>query len=176
LGIQSPKKGREQGVWLWGWHGVKAALENPNRICHQLLYTKEAVERVTAFPILPPHLDQQQVDKRVLDTKFPQSVHQGIALRASQLPSLDLHGFCTNASQKDTVLVLDHVTDPQNVGALFRVGAALGVGAVMMTEKHAPPFQGALAKSASGALEYIPRILVPNLAQALDTLKKNDFC
>lgn len=171
---KSSPKNPEQGVWLWGIHAVKAALCNPARACHQLLYTQEMEPQIQNWNFDRPALSHQQVDKRVLDTKFPQGVHQGVALRVSLLASLHLETFCQQAAA-DTILVLDHVTDPQNVGALFRVGAALSVGAVMMTQKHAPPFHGALAKSASGALEHVPLITVANLAQGLDTLKKNDF-
>jgi 23S rRNA (guanosine2251-2'-O)-methyltransferase len=166
----------DPGIWLWGIHPVKAALENPKRQCHHLWCTPELFDKACDWATpRPQRLAIQKVDKQALDQKFPQAVHQGVALCVASLPSLNLSEFCQNACDTSVVLVLDHVTDPHNVGALLRVGAALGVDAMLVTEKHAPPFQGALAKSASGALEQVPLVVVSNLAQALDCLKKNGF-
>ncbi len=91
------------------------------------------------------------------------AVHQGLLLEARPLEPIDIADLPANG----LVLVLDQITDPHNVGAILRTGAAFAVDALVTTERHSPEFAGTLAKSASGGLEHVPICSVANLARAL---------
>ena len=69
------------------------------------------------------------------------------------------------------MLLLDRVTDPHNAGAILRSAEVFGARAVIAPRRHAAPETGALAKAASGALERQPYLRVPNLANAMATLR-----
>ena len=73
------------------------------------------------------------------------------------------------------MLLLDRVTDPHNVGAILRSAEVLGASAVVGMRHHAAPETGALAKTASGALERQPYLRVRNLADAIKELQSMGY-
>jgi 23S rRNA (guanosine2251-2'-O)-methyltransferase len=151
---------------LYGWHTVKAALENPQRRFHRILATEAAIRRLTedslALPIAPTPVRPEDIAA----VAGASAVHQGLYAEADPLESPELEDVVTGG----IVLALDQITDPHNFGAILRSAAAFSVKAVVTTERHSPQASGALAKAASGALEYVPVVTVVNLARALDEL------
>ncbi len=100
----------------------------------------------------------------------PGAVHQGVAVRAFPLEPLSLEAAC-GAPDGRSVLILDGVTDPQNVGAAFRSAAAFGARAVVLQDRKSPPLTGMLAKAAAGAIELVPHVRAVNLARAVEALR-----
>jgi 23S rRNA (guanosine2251-2'-O)-methyltransferase len=153
-------------ILIFGLHAVEAALANPNRPVIRLLATENAGQRLAPL-IAKRQLTPEAATPKDLDRLLgPDTVHQGVALEAGPLPPISLD----EVDPTGILLVLDQVTDPHNVGAALRSAAAFGARGLVLTERHSPPLTGVLAKSASGALDLVPIVLVKNLSQALTEL------
>ena len=101
--------------------------------------------------------------------------HQGVALAAGPLPLLELAGLCAAGSAPRTLVALDQVEDPQNLGAIARVADAAGVSGLLLTDRHSPPLSPAVARASAGAIEWLATARVPNLVRALNQLKSQGF-
>ena len=156
---------------LYGWHPVAAALQNPARRVRKLLATENAARRL-ADEKIPTSPAPEIVRPDAIAARLPpDAVHQGLYLEADPLASPPIEELATDG----VVLVLDQITDPHNVGAIFRSAAAFAVTAIVTTARHSPEATGVLAKAASGALEHVPFVTVQNLARGLAALKERGF-
>jgi 23S rRNA (guanosine2251-2'-O)-methyltransferase len=156
---------------LYGWHTVKAALENPARRMRKLLATENTARRLAEEKVATAPAPEIVRPDAIAARLPPDAVHQGLYAEADPLPAPLIEALTGNG----VVLVLDQITDPHNVGAIFRSAAAFAATAVVTTARHSPEASGVLAKSASGALEYVPLITVQNLARGLAQLKERGF-
>jgi 23S rRNA (guanosine2251-2'-O)-methyltransferase len=156
---------------IYGWHSVTAALRNPVRQNRRLLVTENAARRLSDEGVVSPITPEIVRPSAIAERLLPDAVHQGLYLETDPLPSPAIE----DVPAKGVVLVLDQITDPHNVGAIFRSAAAFGATAIVTTQRHSPDATGALAKAASGALELVPLVNVQNLARALEALKHSGF-
>lgn len=157
--------------WLWGVHAVEAALSNPARPAPQRLVVnaERAREAANLLKRLGLTVEIQQMENGDIARLLPiGAVHQGIALRAEALEPADLADLAAPA--QGVLLMLDQITDPQNIGAIFRSAAAFGAKGIILQDRHAPILTGALAKAAAGGIERCPHARVVNLSRALDEL------
>jgi 23S rRNA (guanosine2251-2'-O)-methyltransferase len=156
---------------LYGWHTVKAALENPARRFHRLLATENAVRRL-ADEGVPLPVKPELVRPDVIDARLgPDAVHQGLLAEVDPLPA----PAAEQLAPEGIALVLDQITDPHNVGAILRSAAAFAAKAIVTTARHSPEATGVLAKAASGALELVPLVTVQNLARGMEDLRRRGF-
>lgn len=171
--ITSHSQVKGGNYWIYGLHAVQAALQNAQRQKHRLLATQDALEALTSSLKQPFKTPHELVDRVTLDKVCGRdAVHQGIALQVAPLPSPDLQNILQRSG---SVLILDQVTDPRNVGAVLRSAVAFGVAGVIMQDRHSPEESGVLAKAASGALDIIPLMRVVNLSRIVNQLKEENL-
>lgn len=156
-------------IWLWGQHAVAAALANPKRTCLRLLATRNAADRIGKVNVPVELVGGEQID-RVLP---PGAVHQGLAIEAKPLPALSIEDMIDRGDRR--IAVLDQVSDPHNLGAIFRSAAAFGFESIVLQTRNAPPITGIAAKSAAGAVETVAECRVVNISRALGLLADAGF-
>jgi 23S rRNA (guanosine2251-2'-O)-methyltransferase len=173
---QGKRLAAQETIWLFGIHAVRDALENPARKKLRLVVTRNALERlgdIVAQSGIEPEISDARKFAAPLD---PQSVHQGAALEVKALDWGSLEDVALGEGpMPPRIVLLDRVTDPHNVGAILRSAEVFGARAVVAMQRHAAPETGALAKTASGALERQPYLRVRNLADAMETLKNMGY-
>jgi 23S rRNA (guanosine2251-2'-O)-methyltransferase len=103
--------------------------------------------------------------------------HQGVAARLerlqAELAETDLREM--ELAEDALVLVLDGVTDPQNLGACARTAEAAGVSALVVRRRRAAPVSRAALAASAGALAHLPVVRVVNLARVIELLKEAGF-
>ncbi|MDR1208520.1 MAG: 23S rRNA (guanosine(2251)-2'-O)-methyltransferase RlmB [Holosporales bacterium] len=159
-------------VYLYGLHACFAALGNPRRKVERVWCTESVGRKLDDTSFVASISAPQKYyisDKKKLDS-LVNEVHQGIVIQAHPLLTEPIS--IVKSSKMDLVVVLDQVTDPQNVGSILRLCRVFGAGALIMARARSPAETGAIAKVASGALELVPRCIVSNIADGIRQLKE----
>ena len=147
-------------MYLYGYHTVKAALQNQNRRVQQVYITK-----AQDFPIS----DAKQVEAKYLDKLVGNVNHQGIVAQVSSLPMGHIESVGSH------VLILDQITDPQNLGAIVRSAATFGFYDIVVRDYEQLIDSPVMARVASGAVEHIRFVGVTNIARSIESLKEQQF-
>ena len=164
---------------LYGFHAVREALRAGRRDC-RVLWLLQPKGRGR-----PPHrltdlARAQGVEVRTTPGGVFRGLqeagvrHQGMALEAGPWRSSTLEEVLIGAADKGEpplLLILDHVQDPRNVGAMLRICDACGAHGAICARRRAAPLSPAVSHASAGAMEHLPVVQVSNVRQAMDRLK-----
>ena len=168
---QCPVLARTGRELLYGRNAVLEALRGRRSI--ERLFVAEGAredERLRGLMALATErgAEIERIPRLMLDDATRGANHQGIALEAEPYRYAEFEDLL---EAPGTVLVLDHLQDPQNVGTLFRAAEAAGVAGVVIPEDRAAAVTPAVVNASAGAVEHLRVAAVPNLARALEALK-----
>jgi 23S rRNA (guanosine2251-2'-O)-methyltransferase len=169
--------------WVWGKQAVRELLRvNPLQ-----------VKQVWLSPVSPDPINReirelcQKVripvaykDRKAWEETFRVPAHQSVAaqlkfaFRFTPLADL-MRGIKTAADPSPVLLMIDHLQDPHNLGAIIRTASGAGVSGIILPKDRTCPISGTVRKAAAGALDHLPLVQVTNLAQTIDALKKKGF-
>ena len=105
--------------------------------------------------------------------KLANGVHQGIILDIGDFEYTDYHEFIND--QEAFVLILDHIEDPHNLGAIIRTSEAASVNGIIIPKDRSVEVNATVVKTSVGAIENIPVSMVTNLNRTIADLKDNGF-
>ncbi len=162
--------------YIYGKHPVFSALKNPRRKVHNVFcLEKTYLSNKDLFHEMIPKIVDSDFLKNKLRIRDEYLNHQGIIAELSPLDQPSLNELISNSPAKDRIVILDQITDPQNVGAIIRSAAAFGITKIIMPKDHSPEENHAMAKTACGCLELVTITRVVNLRSTIDLLKKHNF-
>jgi 23S rRNA (guanosine2251-2'-O)-methyltransferase len=117
----------------------------------------------------------QTVDRQALDRLTAGGVHQGYLAFAAGKEYSTVDDILIKAKEQPLVMVLAHITDPRNLGAILRTAVACGLDGVIIPARRAAGLTGEVAKASAGAVENMPVARVTNIRQTLVYLKERGF-
>ncbi|GJL77043.1 MAG: 23S rRNA (guanosine(2251)-2'-O)-methyltransferase RlmB [Nitrospinaceae bacterium] len=166
---------------LYGINPILEALKASKRQCHKIV-VKEGTLNPRIHALLAQarslKVEVEEVSSKKFQKKFNAYSHQNIIGYFSSKEPLkitDLIRLAFQATPMPTLVLVDGIQDPQNLGALIRSAEALGVQGVILPERRSAPLSETVAKCSAGAIEILPVTTVTNLGQTLDLLKKEGF-
>lgn len=176
---KGPREMLTGGEWIYGRNPVEEALAAGRRTASEIILPPafpdedDQLQRIRdeakARRLVIRTMERAQLDKL---TRFGH--HQGIALKTTGYPYVGFEEILAEveADENATVIVLDHLEDPQNVGSILRTASAVGVTGVIIPEDRACGITPAVARASAGGAEYVKVAHVVNLVRAMQALKE----
>jgi len=165
-----------------GKHAVTEALKNPNRKVLKVFLTedsKKTLNRENQNLDLLKNIRLFYKSKKELDRlcSKDQISHQGLIAEIEHLEDIDLKDYINTLENKDknTLIALEEVTDPRNIGSIIRSAVSFNIGGIIIKERIFPSESKLLYKSASGCMEHIKIFQVSNINTSLKYLKTKNF-
>lgn len=114
----------------------------------------------------------EYLDKRQLD-KLEDGNHQGIILQIEDYKYLNLNDMLNDLPENPFIVILDHLEDPHNFGAIIRTCEAAGVHYIVIPKDRSVSINSTVMKTSVGALDNVKIVMATNLNACINELKKN---
>jgi 23S rRNA (guanosine2251-2'-O)-methyltransferase len=173
--VAKPARSPEKHIWISGFNPVSEAFKSAGIQIFELVLARsdsrsEELRRIAAARGVPIRHESREA----LSLRLGHAHHQGIAALVPQFPTLSLESLLEKPlPERDPLLILDSIQDPQNLGALIRSGCFLGAKAILLPRDRAVQVTSTVVKIAAGGASYVPVVLVTNLARAIEMLKES---
>ena len=169
----------KSSFFIIGQHAVIEALKNPQRKVLRVFLTEESKKNLHRKSPNKNLLDDVKVyfkTKKELDkyTTKENLLHQGYVAEIEHLEKPILKEFIKE-NNDITLVCLDGVTDPRNIGSLIRSAVSFDIDGILIKERNYPSESKLMYKAASGAIEYINIFEVSNINSTLKNLKDKNF-
>lgn len=161
-------------MYIYGKNVAREKLHNNSKINKIYLSEKfndrEILDLIRKNNIKVSFVKNYELDKKV------EGLHQGIVMEIDDVKTYSYDEIIPNIKKENPVIVmLDHLEDPHNFGAIIRTSEALGVDAIIIPTDRSVKVNSTVVKTSVGAIEYIPIIRVVNLNDTIRKLKEDGY-
>ena len=169
----------KSSFFIIGQHAVIEALRNPKRKVLRVFLTEESKKNIHKKSPNKNLLNDVKVyfkTKKELDKYSTREnlQHQGYVAEVEHIQKPILKEYIKEKNNV-TLICLDGVTDPRNIGSLIRSAASFNIDGVIIKERNFPSESKLMYKASSGAIEYINIFEVSNINSTLKNLKEKNF-
>jgi len=175
---------KDYSRWVWGKQAVLELIKiHPQKVEQVLISVsdqdrlkKEIVELCARVGIPVSPKDRKEIT-RILQVPAHQNVAARLKGETHAFISLEtlVSGILLDSMPAPVLLAIDHVQDPQNLGAIIRTAHCAGVQGIILPKDRSCPVSGTVRKAAAGALEYMPLVQITNFVRSLQWLKEKGF-
>ena len=151
-------------------YGKNVCLEYLNKKCVKKIYLQKDFKDEKVLSLINGKIEY--VDKRFLDQKCG-GLHQGIAMEVPDFKYSDIYDFVDN--EISTIVILDHLEDPHNLGAIIRTSEAAGINAIVIPKDRSVEVNATVLKTSVGTANNVPICQVTNINDTLLKLKEHGF-
>ena len=161
---------------IYGTHAVLSVLSLGSRKVHEILYTNKTKSKIPEKLLSIARLSTDYEIDKILEKKGKNLNHQGLLAFCSEVITKKLKEVNLK-KQKSLVVILDSLTDVTNIGTIIRLCAGFSVDFLLYHKTNMPEItkNEVIAKNACGGLEMVPIVVESNLANAIATLKNNNY-
>ena len=159
-------------MYVYGKNVVNEVLKNKKRVIEAFVYKNFNDEKIlnrikrTKAPI--NYLEKRDIDKMI------DGNHQGVVLKIDDYEYVDIDELIT-AKNEPLLVILDHLEDPHNFGAIIRTCEAAGVDGIIIPKNRSVEVNSTVMRTSVGALENVKIAQVTNLKQTINYLKLKGF-
>ena len=168
-----------EDIVIVGRHAVKEAITSGHTINKILI--QDGIRKQQINEILKKAKNEKIIVQTVPKSKIDglsESPHQGVAALVAPYEYTDFNDFIAQQDNKDTlatVLILDGLEDPHNLGSIIRTADASGVDGIIIPKRRSVALTQTVIKASTGAIQHVPIMRVTNLAQTIESLKEHGY-
>lgn len=160
-------------MYIYGKNVVYEKLKSDDLVKEAFVFKKFNDQEIIDL-LKMKKIDIKWVDKYQLD-KMVNGLHQGIILNVLDFETVSLDNILNNDSKYPLIVMLDHLEDPHNFGAIIRSCEALGVDGIIIPNDRAVDINGTVIKTSAGAIQYMKIAKVSNLVNTIKVLKDKGY-
>lgn len=160
-------------MYIYGKNVAKEKLKHPTDVVQVYLSSKFKDKEIEDL-LATSKIKTTYLNNKIMDNKV-NGLHQGIIIEVSDIKTYNLDIIKNFTSKNPVIVMLDHLEDPHNFGAIIRTSYALGIDAIIISNDRSVDITPTVVKTSAGAVYNIPIIKVPNLTNTIEKLKKEGY-